>query len=137
MQAIDILYNFATENFKNYKIMRKVFLLILSCFLISTYSFASLPVYLKASKIDNSPIGNQPGKSPIAIPHLFIDGYTLLFELGHPSYLVNIKDENGDVVYTTTVYSSQTQVTLPSTLSGDYTIELIMGNWLFTGYINL
>ena len=37
----------------------------------------------------------------------------------------------------TTVYSAQTQLVLPSTLSGDYEVELVMGNWLFTGWINL
>jgi hypothetical protein len=57
--------------------------------------------------------------------------------VGHPDYILYIKDEDGDVVFTTTVYSAQTQVVLPSTLSGDYEVELVMGNWLFTGYITL
>jgi hypothetical protein len=57
--------------------------------------------------------------------------------VGHPDYILYIKDEDGDVVFTTTVYSAQTQVVLPSTLSGDYEVELVMGNWLFTGWINL
>ena len=33
--------------------------------------------------------------------------------------------------------STQTQVVLPSTLSGDYQIELVVDNLLFTGWINL
>ena len=49
----------------------------------------------------------------------------------------DVKDEDGDVVYTTTVFSAQTEVGLPSTLSGDYEIQLTMGNWLFTGLIQL
>jgi hypothetical protein len=61
----------------------------------------------------------------------------LLFEVGHPEYVLNIKDEDGNVVYTTMLYSTQTQVVLPSALSGDYQIELVMGYWLFTGWINL
>lgn len=51
--------------------------------------------------------------------------------------LLNTKDEGGNVVFTTVVYSAQTEVVLPSTLSGDYDIELVMGNWLFSGWINL
>ena len=47
--------------------------------------------------------------------------------------LLNTKDEGGNVVFTTVVYSAQTEVVLPSTLSGDYDIELVMGNWLFSG----
>ena len=51
--------------------------------------------------------------------------------------LLNTKDEGGNVVFTTVVYSAQTEVVLPLTLSGDYEIELVMGNWLFSGWINL
>jgi hypothetical protein len=70
-------------------------------------------------------------------PTVYIEDYTLLFETNHPEYVLNIKDEDGDVVYTTVVYSAQTQVVLPSTLSGDYVIELAVDNLLFTGWINL
>ena len=49
----------------------------------------------------------------------------------------DVKDEDGDVVYTTTVFSAETEIVLPSTLSGDYEIQLVMGNWLFTGLIQL
>ncbi len=59
------------------------------------------------------------------------------FVAGHPDYALNIKDENGDVVYSTPVCSTETQVVLPSTLSGDYEIELIMGYWKFTRFITL
>ena len=61
----------------------------------------------------------------------------LTFEVNHPDYVLTIKDEDGYVVYTTTVFSTDTEVILPSTLSGDYEINLIMDNWLFTGWINL
>ena len=83
------------------------------------------------------PIGHGHPKTPINPPTLYIEDYTLSFEVGHPDYVLNIMDEGGEIVYTTTVYSTQTEVVLPSTLSGAYEIELIMGNWLFTGYINL
>jgi hypothetical protein len=83
------------------------------------------------------PIGNGHPKSPIQPPTVYLDDYVLTFETDHPDYTLYIKDGDGEVVYTTTVYSSQTQVTLPSTLSGDYEIELVMGNWLFTGWITL
>ena len=71
------------------------------------------------------------------VPKVYIDDYTLLFEANHPEYVLNIKDEDGNVVYTTVVYSTQTQVILPSTLSGDYVIELAVDNLLYTGWINL
>ena len=87
--------------------------------------------------VHGKPISNGHPKSPIQPPTVYLDDYVLTFEADHPDYTLYIKDENGEVVYTTTVYSAQTQVTLPSTLSGDYEIELVMGYWVFTGFISL
>ncbi len=86
---------------------------------------------------DIKPIGNNLPKSPIQPPVVYIEDYTLLFENSHPEYFLNIKDDDGDVVFTTTVYTTLTQVVLPSTLSGDYEIELLIGSWRFIGYIGL
>lgn len=83
------------------------------------------------------PVGNGHPKSPIQPPTVYIEDYTLSFVADHPDYILNIMDEDGAVVYSTVVYSTQTQVVLPSTLSGDYEIQLVMGNWLFSGWINL
>ena len=70
-------------------------------------------------------------------PTVYLEDGVLTFTAGHPDYTLTIKDEDGDVVYSTIVTSAQTTVVLPSTLTGDYVIELVMGNWLFTGYIVL
>ena len=86
---------------------------------------------------EEQPLGPGNPKTPITAPTVYIDDYTLLFEANHPEYVLNIKDEDDNVVYTTTVYSTQTQVVLPSTLLGNYKIELQMGYWKFTGYIML
>ena len=86
---------------------------------------------------EEQPLGPGNPKTPITAPTVYIDDYTLLFEVNHPEYVLNIKDEDDNVVYTTTVYSTQTQVVLPSTLLGNYKIELQMGYWKFTGYIML
>ena len=83
------------------------------------------------------PIGNGYPKSPMRPPVVYIEDHTLAFVADHPEYILNIKDEDGEVVYSTVVYSTLTQVTLPSILSGEYVIELTMGNWKFTGFINL
>lgn len=94
-------------------------------------------ISFSSRKIDTMPLGNGFPKSPINPPTVYIQDYTLTFTVDHPEYVLYIKDENDVVVYTTTVYSTDTQVVLPSTLSGDYKIELVMGNWLFTGWISL
>ena len=103
--------------------MKNFFLLMLGAFLISMSSFAQELIPLTVSLDDDyTPISHGHPKTPITAPKVYIDDYTLLFEANHPEYVLNIKDEDDNVVYTTTVYSSQTQVILPSTLSGDYQI---------------
>ena len=87
---------------------------------------------------NEQPLGNGYTKTPTLAPTVYIDDYTLLFEATHPEYVLYIKDENNNVVYTTTVYSTQTQVILPSSLSGDYKIQLDFGgNYFFVGKIEL
>ena len=117
--------------------MKKLFLLVVSAFIISTTSWAweLVPLSVHISD-DDKPVGHGHNKPSIEIPKVYIEDYTLSFETNHPDYVLTIKDENGDVVYSTTVFSAQTQVVLPSTLSGDYEIQLVMGNCLFTGWIN-
>ena len=117
--------------------MKKILLFALGAIMMSTNVTAAVKVNLTVQKIDNNPIGHSAPQSPIMPPTVYIEDYTLTFTAGHPDYVLNIKDEDGNVVYSTVVTSSQTTVVLPSTLSGDYVIELVMGNWLFTGSIIL
>ena len=117
--------------------MKKNLLLVLFALFMSTSVMAWELIPLSVNYDEEQPLGPGNPKTPITAPTVYIDDYTLLFEANHPEYVLHIKDENNVVVYTTVVYSTQTQVVLPSSLSGDYQIELVMGNWLFTGYITL
>ncbi len=117
--------------------MKKLLFMMMCAFVLSTSVNAKTLVPLTVTIEDDTPLGNGNSKSPDETPTVYIDDYTLFFETNHPEYVLNIKDEDGDVVYTTVVYSAQTQAVLPSTLSGDYVIELAVDNLLFTGWINL
>ena len=117
--------------------MKKILFLSLVALFMSTSTMAWDLIPLSVNYDDEQPGGNGQPKTPMTAPTVYIEDYTLLFAVDHPEYVLNIKDEDDNVVYTTVVYSSLTQVILPSTLSGDYQIELVMGNWLFTGWINL
>ena len=118
--------------------MKKLILFVLVAFFFSTKLMAWEPIPLTVSgDIYDMPIGNGNGRPSIEVPLVYIEDYTLTFEANHPDYVLIIKDEDGVVVYNTTVFSAQTEVILPSTLSGDYEIQLVMGNWLFTGLITL
>ena len=118
--------------------MKKLLLFVLGAILFSTKLMAweQIPFTVNGD-IDDMPIGHGNPRTPIQPPLVYIEDYTLTFAIGHPDYVLIIKDEDGVVVYNTTVFSAQTEVILPSTLSGDYEIQLVMGNWLFTGWINL
>ena len=118
--------------------MKKLLFAILTAFLLCTTVAAMELIPLTICPYENDlPGGNGHPRSPEETPIVYIDDYTLLFEANHPDYVLNIKDEDGDVVYSTVVSSTQKQVVLPSTLSGDYQIELVMDYWLFMGWINL
>ena len=118
--------------------MKKLLLIVFSAFLLSASVSAQVLVPLTVCiEDDEQPLGPGYPKTPITAPKVYIEDYTLLFEVGHPEYVLYIKDEDDNVVYSTVVSSTQTQVVLPSTLSGDYQIELVMGYWHFTGWINL
>ena len=94
-------------------------------------------ISFSTSYVNKMPVTNGIPKSPMRPPLVYIEDHTLTFSADHPDYLLIIKDEDGEEVYTTTVFSAETLVSLPSTLSGDYEIQLQMGNWLFTGWICL
>ena len=129
--------------------MKKIFLILFGAFLISAQVCASsvtpsARVYFSVlyhaavnPGPDNDAIGNHGPKSPVASPIVYIEDHTLSFVADHPDYLLTIKDEDGEEVYSATVYSVETEVILPSFLSGTYQIELIMGNWIFIGEIVL
>lgn len=77
----------------------------------------------------------DPHKHPVQVPEVDLDGHTLTFYtscFGSTLRLVNDEDE---VVYTT-IITSDTLV-LPSTLEGEYEIQIIQGQWCFYGWIEL
>ncbi len=115
--------------------MKKVLLLLLAIWSVSAQ--AQLCIEFSTELIKNKPLGHPTPKTPIQVPTVYIEDYTLSFETNHPEYVLYIKDENDVVVYSTVVTSAETLVTLPSTLSGEYKIELVMDNWLFTGYVSV
>ena len=124
--------------------MRKKLLLTL---LLFSSLFLGIPTYAQEPEEeeiefsvdwgDPTPGGLGNGKTPILIPTLWQNGYLLDFHGTHADYVLRILDATDNVVYFAVVPSMQTQVWLPTTLSGTYRIELISGDLLFYGYITL
>lgn len=95
----------------------------------------ALPVSLDFSYIDPDDDQENPQRSPILVPEVDLDGHTLTFYtscLGSTLRLVNAEDE---VIYTTVITSGT--LVLPSSLEGEYELQIIQGEWCFYGWIEL
>ena len=102
-------------------------------------SFASDPIPLSVEIYDPYPTSPGHGKSPVFIPSVLLDDYHLYFQGAHSDYTLTLLDNEDNVVYSTLVYSTDTEVILPSTLSGEYQILLVPDNtnYYFVGTIVL
>ena len=118
--------------------MKKLFLIFVSAFMISTSLLAWDKIPLTASIDDDiRPIGNDCPRSPDQTPVVYIEDYTLLFESGHPGYTLRLLDEDDVVVFSNAVSAGTTTFLLPSALTGEYQIQLVYGNIVYIGWIEL
>ena len=74
------------------------------------------------------PGGTTMPRTPICPPTVGLDGHTLYFETDHPSFTLVLLDEEGEEVYSAVAPSDVDSVTLPSTLTGDYELQLYNGS---------
>ena len=86
---------------------------------------------------DNGGGGEVKPKSPVQMPTVVQDGYTLYFYSGCAGSILQIRDEFETVVYSTGITDETDEITLPTTLSGTYEIRLIRGSQTFVGEIEL
>ena len=77
----------------------------------------------------------NPHRNPILVPEVDIEDYTLTFDDSCLGCELRLVDGNDNVVYTTTITSNT--LVLPSTLSGEYELQIISGIYCFYGYIEL
>ena len=52
-------------------------------------------------------------------------------------YTLELRDENGTLVYSSYVPAGTTQIILPTTLSGNFEIRLVADTYYYIGYISL
>ena len=76
-----------------------------------------------------------PQRTPVLVPILSIDGYTLTAGNGTLGSTIQLLDEDDNVV-STYIYV-EGDIELPATLTGSYTIEVIRGSQTFVGEITL
>ena len=123
--------------------MTKKRFLIISC-LAAVLSITSVNVYADPEGVDlqvgyidpNNGDDGQP-KTPILIPEVSLDDHTLFFDTPCDGCTLRLVDANNNVVYSTVIPTGTTSLVLPSSLSGEYKLQIIQGNIYFWGYIIL
>ena len=82
--------------------------------------------------------GDKPNpKSPVQMPTVVQDGYTLYIISGCTGATLILRDEFETEVYSTQITDETDEIVLPSALSGTYEIRLIRGSQTFVGEIEL
>lgn len=126
--------------------MKKISLLFFATLLFSGASFAQEPYsFLEGSLMINfvcEHVNNNSGqinrpRSPIEPPTVYLDGHTLYIYGDGRDFDLQVATDDETVVYSTYVSSSTTEVQLPTTLSGDYVLQLFNGDFVFIGEIEL
>ncbi len=122
---------------------KKHFSLLCLCIFLMTQNLftnnmrdGEIPTPIPLTYIDPSLGGNPIKRTPIAIPVLFLDGYTLTAGDYTIGSTIQLLDDDGDVVFSSYVYI-EGDIELPTTLSGTYTIKIIRGSQTFEGEIDL
>lgn len=121
--------------------MKKKRFLIISC-LAAMLSFTSVNVYadpegivLHVGYVDPNDGNDGLHKSSTDVPEVNLDGHTLIFDTPCDGCTLRLVDANDNVVYSTIIPTGATSLVLPSSLSGEYEIQIIQGNLCFYGYI--
>jgi len=117
--------------------------LIIMC-LTAMLSFTSVEVYADPEGIVlqvgyEDPDDGDEGlnRSPILVPEISLDGYSVIFDTPCDGCTLRLVDANDNVVYSTVIPTGTTSLVLPSSLSGEYKIEIIQDNLCFYGFISL
>ena len=82
---------------------------------------------------ESTPIPKTP------VPPLIIsqDGNILTLPATSVDYTLQLRDENGIVVYSSYIPAGTTQIILPATLSGEFEIRFVAATYYYIGYISL
>ena len=116
--------------------MRKLLLLVALSIATTINADPGDGVVIPLNPIITTPDNGGHPRSPILVPVLYLDGYTLTTGNGTLGSTIQLLDENDNVVFSTFVYI-EGDIELPATLSGTYTIRVLRGSQAFEGEITL
>lgn len=87
--------------------------------------------------IKGGELGNGNTLAPPRPWYIYEDNFVLTLPAFEDDYTLELRDENGLVVYSVFVPAGTTMVVLPSTLSGSFEIRLVGDTYYYRGYIDL
>lgn len=119
--------------------MKRIVILLLALALLplSNVSVMAKTITFSVGYEDpQNPMDDDP-RSPILIPEVDLEGYTMTFYTPCDGCVLRLLDENDNVVYSTVIPTGTTSIVLPSYLSGNYEIQIVQGNIYFYGNIYL
>ena len=116
---------------------KRFLLMALMMAMLSSFSVSVLadPVNLNFGYTDPTYGESGQHRGSVTIPEVDLDDNTLSFITPCDGCTLRLLNENDNVVFNTIISSST--LVLPSSLSGDYRIEIISDNFCFWGYIYL
>ena len=104
---------------------------------VFTTASADGPKEIPLNIINEGPIGNDSTKGPIGSLFITQDDNILTLPVTFVDYSLELRNENGMVVYSAYIPAGTTQIILPTTLSGDFEIRLVASTYYYIGYISL
>ena len=112
--------------FLNKKAMKKQLLLAFFMLLggVKVLAYERVNFVVEWSYVDPFPATEGPNRGPVVCPDVTQDGHTLYFNNVTYDLELVLVDEDGDEVYSVFVPANTASVVLPSSLNGDYELQL-------------
>ena len=121
------------------KKMKSLFMMLIMVMLpLSNVRVSAEPEEVPLGYDDPSYNQENPNKSPVLVPEVSIEDYTLYFNTPCGGYVLRLVDEFDNVTYSTVIPVGATSLILPPYLFGIYELQLIPSNcnYYFYGTID-
>ena len=131
-----ICLTFAQPKQKAGNMKKETFILLLALLAAMPIKADPSGFIVPLTDVPTTPDNGGLQRSPILVPVLYLDGYTLTAGDNTLGATIQLLDGDDNVVFSTFVYV-EGDIQLPITLSGTYTIQVVFDNITFEGEIEL
>ena len=115
------------------KIVLSIFLLVGGGAFVGVLAQQQIPMQI----IKEDSAGNNGSYAPPRPWYIIQDDYVLTIPAFEADYILELRDEDDNVIYSAYLCAGTTQIALPITLSGDFELRLVGDTYYYRGYISL